>query len=277
MLPAMISAVIDNEKSEVSIQGELRLLDKARYELNVLQTELKSRGIYVTRMDKRTLKKDINAVLRQDGFGRLPEGDKQKLISFFALGRAAYQGMAIVAGHEMAMKGASYVDPRLGPFARTEDGGHLATSCPTLGDFPVFHDIGQVPGGPPPPYETLHTEMGEDGVWTNHVACLIEGKATWYFKDGPETTKVVHLSKGYINEAQDNMWADRPCKDPNGRPLTKVTLTTDHETAWRILWRGDLPSAHHFYENTRCVEQAAGPKQWTAATVEGYEGKTFPW
>ncbi|CAE8593198.1 unnamed protein product, partial [Polarella glacialis] len=225
--------------------------------------------------------------------GQLDESEVQALLTHYTLPRPALQALCVSANQELAVKSEDFVDARLGPFARDKDGGHMSTECDVLGRFPRLYDtpghsnnnsnssnnsnnnmlkdeaaLGQqqqqqhqqqqqqqqqqllpTPSNNPfqqqqqqlqqqqqqqhqqqEPYERLHTASAGDGTSVNNFVSLLTGTATWF-----------HITD---------------------RAVSKLILTCDGHTGWRLIYRGDVPSSYHFGPGTRCLVQVIGPQQW---------------
>mmetsp|Transcript_42376 Transcript_42376/g.79001 ORF Transcript_42376/g.79001 Transcript_42376/m.79001 type:complete len:248 (+) Transcript_42376:50-793(+) len=236
-----VQLTLDGVSYSANIEGQLFSNEEQRLLIRKLTKLLLSRGVYLTRMDLQFVPEAKKALLAS-GPGTLRPSDQEVLRSYYTLPRAALHGLVVSAEQEMAVLGEAYVDPRLGPFARGDDGGALETSCDTLGSYPRWYEIGR---SQPGPHEALHTCTADDGTCTNNVMSLFAGSCAWYF--GPK------------------------------EQMTYLQVNCDSLTGWRVVFRGDLPCAYRFGTKTRCLHQAVGPAKWTAQEVKGLEGWPGDW
>ncbi|CAE7537397.1 unnamed protein product [Symbiodinium natans] len=227
---------IDGAEHSASIEGQHVNGEEQRLAVRQLNKLLMRTGVYFTRMDLQFAPEAKRALLTTVP-GSLRTADQEVLLSYYSLPRAALHGLVVSAEQEMSVLGDAYVDPRLGPFARGEDGGDLHTVCDALGTFPHWYEIGPEQPVEEPPFEQLHTCTSEDGTCVNHVMSIFAGSCTWWFRQ-----------------------SDR---------LHCLKVSCDSQSGWRVVFRGDLPCAYRFSRKSRCLHQAFGPAKWSLCGVDG--------
>eukprot|EP00933_Yihiella_yeosuensis_P060578 TRINITY_DN6332_c1_g1_i1.p1 TRINITY_DN6332_c1_g1~~TRINITY_DN6332_c1_g1_i1.p1 ORF type:complete len:261 (-),score=38.70 TRINITY_DN6332_c1_g1_i1:87-812(-) len=231
--------------AELSVNGEeLRTVfdgrnvkeEKAWRQLDDINRRLGPNAVHIARLDLRFAPKDMKTIFASPA--SLDASSVQALLAHYSLPRPALHALSISAKQELSILDDEYVDPRLGPFARAKDGGELETENDELGFFPCLYDVTrQNSHRELLQCQRFHTSASSDGTCVNTFMSIFTGSGTWH-----------HML-------------------PNGEK-SRLTLTCDSSTAWRIMYRGDRPCAYRLDLGSRCLAQIIGPSHWEIQRLE---------
>mmetsp|Transcript_82938 Transcript_82938/g.168326 ORF Transcript_82938/g.168326 Transcript_82938/m.168326 type:complete len:275 (-) Transcript_82938:92-916(-) len=158
-------------------------------QVNIINDLTRPCGINIWRLDKRYYREEMKKKIREWENNPNNKVVNDMMNHFFTLPRAAIQGLCISSRQDMSVLDDAPVDDRLGPHARTQDGGKVRTQGDKLGKFPKVEAVG--PNSPDlvsQPFRRLHTNAAEDGTTTNEVITLFHGRASFFFQARVQAT-----------------------------------------------------------------------------------------